>query len=96
MGLKQHRTVRKNPAFPGKPDVAVSTETKGEVRTKERRIMKKRERQRANRKVKEQMLSLKDTCGVCDPTPYEAVRELINEFKRNKRRYRHGICTDVN
>ena len=35
--------------------------------------MKNRERQRANRRIKEEMLSFKDMCGVNDPTPYEAV-----------------------
>lgn len=44
--------------------------------------MKTRERQRHNRKIKEQLLSLRDSCGVIDPTPHEAVKELIREFKR--------------
>ena len=58
--------------------------------------MKNRERQRANRKLKEEMLSIRDHCGVKDPTPYEAVKEIINEMKRNKeRRGRHGVYTDV-
>ena len=54
--------------------------------------MKSRNRQRANRRLKEELLDLRDICGVKDPTPYEAVREIINEFRRNKeRRHRHGI-----
>lgn len=43
--------------------------------------MKNRNRQRHNRRVKEEMLDLKDMCGVKDPTPYEAVKEIIKEFK---------------
>ena len=43
--------------------------------------MKNRERQRHNRRVKEEMLDLQDMCGVKDPTPYEAVKEIIKEFK---------------
>lgn len=55
--------------------------------TPEGRVMKKnRERQRANRRLKEEMLDLKDACGVNDPTPREAVKEIINEFRKNKRR----------
>ena len=43
--------------------------------------MKNRNRQRHNRRVKEEMLDLKDMCGVKDPTPYEAVKKIIKEFK---------------
>ncbi|MCR5232486.1 MAG: hypothetical protein K6E53_01055 [Lachnospiraceae bacterium] len=58
--------------------------------------MKNRERQRANRKLKEEMLSIRDHCGVKDPTPYEAVKEMINEVKRNKgRRGKYGVHTDA-
>jgi hypothetical protein len=43
------------------------------------------------------MLDLRDLCGVKDPTPYEAVKEIINEFKKNKeRRCQHGILANVN
>ncbi|MCR5322178.1 MAG: hypothetical protein K6E85_02675 [Lachnospiraceae bacterium] len=59
--------------------------------------MKTRDRQRANRRLKEEMLELRDTCGVKDPTPYEAVKDIIKELRKiNKRRYQHGICTDIN
>ena len=27
------------------------------------------------------MLNLRDTCGVKDPTPYEAVKEIIKELQ---------------
>ena len=55
--------------------------------TPEGRVMKKnRERQRANRRLKEQMLDLKDACGINDPTPREAVKEIINEFRMNRRK----------
>lgn len=45
--------------------------------------MKNRNRQRHNRKVKEDMLDLRNMCGVKDPTPYEAVKEIIKEFKHS-------------
>ena len=45
--------------------------------------MKNRNRQRHNRQVKEEMLSLKDRCGINDPTPYEAVKEIIKEFRHS-------------
>ena len=53
--------------------------------------MKNRKRQRANRKLKEEMFDLRDMCGIKYPTPYEAVKEIINEFRKNKERSRHGI-----
>ena len=43
--------------------------------------MKNRDRQRHNRRVKEEMLDLRNMCGIIDPTPYEAVKEIIKEFK---------------
>ena len=48
--------------------------------------MKKRQKQRENRRLKQELLDIRDSCGVYDPTPYEAVKEIINEFKKNKRR----------
>jgi hypothetical protein len=60
--------------------------------------MKNRERQRANRRLKEELLDLKDSCGVNDPTPYEAVREIIKEFRKNRKRgkRKNGLYADVN
>lgn len=46
--------------------------------------MKNRTKQRHNRRIKEEMLNLKNECGVKDPTPYEAVNEIIKEFKKRK------------
>ena len=46
--------------------------------------MKNRRKQRHNRKVKEEMLDRKDMCGLNDPTPYEAVKEIIKEFKKKQ------------
>ena len=46
--------------------------------------MKDRKKQRYNHRIKEEMLSLKNECGVKDPTPYEAVNEIIKEFKKRK------------
>ena len=60
--------------------------------------MKSRDRQRANRRLKEELLDLKDSCGVNDPTPYEAVREIIQEFRKNRERgkRRNGLYKNVN
>lgn len=46
--------------------------------------MRNRERQRRNRKIKEEMLKIKDSCGVIDPTPHEAVKELVNQFQHKR------------
>ena len=47
--------------------------------------MKRREKQRNNRRIKEEMLEYKDICDLNDPTPHEAVKELIKEFKKKQR-----------
>ena len=41
--------------------------------------MKNRIRQRSNRRIKEEILDLKNSCGFYDPTPYEAVKQIIKE-----------------
>ena len=46
--------------------------------------MKKRDKQRHNRKIKEEILERKTLYGANDPTPYEAVKEIIKEFKRGQ------------
>jgi hypothetical protein len=46
--------------------------------------MKNREKQRHNRKIKEEMLKLKDSCGVIDPTPHEAVKGLIKQYQHKR------------
>ena len=57
--------------------------------------MKNRTKQRANRMIKEEMLDIRDSCGVMDPTPYEAVKEIIKEIRKKERRNQYGICTDT-
>lgn len=47
--------------------------------------MKSKDKQRHNRRVKQELLEFKDVCGVNDPTPYEAVREIVREFRHSKR-----------
>ena len=47
--------------------------------------MKKRDRQRLNRKMKEEMLDAKNLYGKRDPTPYNAVRNIILEkYKKGR------------
>lgn len=46
--------------------------------------MKNRNKQRFNRKIKEEMLDLKSIYGYKDPTPQQAVREIIKEFKKKR------------
>ncbi len=47
--------------------------------------MKNRIKQRANRLLKEELLDRKDSCGVDDPTPYKAVKEIIRASKMPRR-----------
>ena len=46
--------------------------------------MKNRKKQRHNCKIKEELLDRKDMCGLNDPTPYEAVKEIIKDKESNK------------
>jgi hypothetical protein len=46
--------------------------------------MKKRDKQRANRRIKEELLSHINMYGISDPTPYEAVSNIIKEFKKKQ------------
>ena len=41
--------------------------------------MKNRDRQRENRRQKEEKLALRDFCGIRDPTPRDAVRNIIRK-----------------
>ena len=43
--------------------------------------MKNRNKQRLNRKIKQEILDSRDSCGVNDPTPYEAVKEIIKKLR---------------
>ena len=47
--------------------------------------MKNRDRQRANRRMKEEMISRRRECGIKDPTPYEAVKNMIRTERMNAR-----------
>ncbi len=69
--------------FPDKSDVIVKGKRAGSAPGKEQ--MKDRTRQRINRRIKEQMLDLRNECGVNDPTPYEAVREIKKEKRKGEK-----------
>lgn len=44
--------------------------------------MKNRYKQRSNRRIVNELLGLKDICGTKDPTPYEAVKEIVQTSKK--------------
>lgn len=46
--------------------------------------MKIRNRQRENRRIKEERLDRRDFCGIPDPTPYEAVENMIRKEQELK------------
>lgn len=50
--------------------------------------MKNRIRQRTNRRIKEEMLDSKNAGGFHDPTPYEAVKQIIRKNKELKKQHR--------
>ncbi len=47
--------------------------------------MKTRDKQRQNRKRKEEMLNIRNEYGNYDPTPYEAVKNIIQENYKNRK-----------
>lgn len=47
--------------------------------------MKNRNRQRRNRAIKEEMIKIKDSCGINDPTPHEAVILILKDMHKRKR-----------
>mgnify|MGYP003548978140 CR=1 FL=1 len=41
--------------------------------------MRDRTKQREKRKLKRQMIAMRNACGVVDPTPYYAVKNMLEE-----------------
>ena len=60
------------------------TDKKGFFSGKEDVQMKKRDKQRKNRKLKEAMLSIKNEYGNYDPTAFEAVKNIVLENCKKK------------
>ena len=44
--------------------------------------MRNRKEQRRLRKAREEKLELRDFCGIRDPTPYEAVKHIIQQEQK--------------
>ena len=44
--------------------------------------MKNREKQRANRRMKQEFLSMRNDMGIKDPTPYYAVKHMVEQEKK--------------
>ena len=44
--------------------------------------MKNREKQRANRRMKQEFLSMRNDMGIKDPTPYHAVKHMVEQEKK--------------
>ena len=53
--------------------------------------MKNRIRQRSNRRIKEEILDLKNSCGFYDPTPYEAVKQIIKEERALQKKLKREL-----
>ena len=53
--------------------------------------MKNRDRQRANRRMKEERLNRTMECGIADPTPCQAVDNIIAEQKAMTRAARAKV-----
>lgn len=44
--------------------------------------MRDRSRQRANRRTKQEFLSMRNDMGIKDPTPYHAVKHMVEQEKK--------------
>lgn len=53
--------------------------------------MKNRIRQRSNRRIKEEIIDLKNSCGFYDPTPYEAVKQIIKEERELQKKLKREL-----
>ena len=51
--------------------------------------MRNRKKQRENRRLKYELLNLKDICGINDPTPYEAVKKIIRTSRKTVKQKGH-------
>ena len=47
-----------------------------------------------NRRIVNELLSLKDICGTKDPTPYEAVKEIVRMSKNQLNKKQQSRQTD--
>ena len=45
-------------------------------------IMRDRKKQHERRKLKRQLLAMRNSCGVVDPTPYYAVKNMLEEQRK--------------
>ena len=52
--------------------------------------MRNRKIQRENRRLKYELLDLKDLCGINDPTPYEAVKKIIRTSRKTVKQKGHN------
>lgn len=52
--------------------------------------MRNRKKQRENRRLKYELLDLKDICGINDPTPYEAVKKIIRTSRKTVKQKVHN------
>lgn len=47
--------------------------------------MRDRSKQRANRRMKQEFIDMRNNVGILDPTPYHAVKNMVNEEKRKSK-----------
>lgn len=47
--------------------------------------MRDRSKQRANRRMKQEFLDMRNNVGILDPTPYQAVKNMVNEEKKKSK-----------
>ena len=47
--------------------------------------MRDRSKQRANRRMQQEFIGMRNNVGILDPTPYHAVKNMVNEEKRKSK-----------
>ena len=50
-------------------------------------IMRDRKKQHERRKLKRQMIAMRNACGVVDPTPYYAVKHMLEEQSKKSKSF---------
>ena len=52
--------------------------------------MRDRKKQHERRKLKRQMIAMRNACGVVDPTPYYAVKHMLEEHLIRREWHKNG------
>ena len=72
-------------SFPTMLDVDLKHQDGESACSYRRSVMRDRSKQRANRRMKQEFLDMRNNVGILDPTPYQAVKNMVNEEKKKSK-----------